>query len=119
MALGIFLCRNVLLIQILVGKWSALLAAGATVLAAGAGWVVQVVFLSSILSSFFFSLFLGDGWIWTEILSQRTVKPLTTKSMPFTITIKFNVCSINTENLLIFPHSVLVTEILITQIFIR
>ena len=44
-------------------------------LAEGAGGVVWTIFLSSIISLFFFSLSLGDGPISTEILSQRAVKP--------------------------------------------
>ena len=40
------------------------------------GWgVVWTFFLSSIISLFFLPLSLGEGPIWTEILSQRAVKP--------------------------------------------
>ena len=49
---------------------------GLTKLAEGAGGVVWTFLLSSILSSV--SISLGDGPIWTEILSQRADKPKTT-----------------------------------------
>ena len=53
---------------------------GPPALAVGAGGVVWTFFLSSIISPSLLSLslFLGDGQIWTEILSQRAIKPKTT-----------------------------------------
>ena len=42
------------------------------------GGVCLDIFLSSIISLFFFSLSLGNGPIQTEVLSQRAVKPKTT-----------------------------------------
>ena len=50
---------------------------GPIALAVGAGGGVLDI-LSLIYPFSSFSLFLGDGPIWTEILSQRAVKPKTT-----------------------------------------
>ena len=61
-----FQCRGVLLIGIRVEQ-------GPTAHAVGAGGHGFVVY-----HFFFFSLSLGDGPIYTEILSQRAVKPKTT-----------------------------------------
>ena len=44
----------------------------------GCGWGLFGHFFSRLLVLFSFSLSLGDGPIWTEILSQRAVKPKTT-----------------------------------------
>ena len=52
---------------------------GPTVLAVGAGGGCSDIF--TLIYPFFpFSLSLGDGPIWTEILSQRAVKPKTNQS---------------------------------------
>ena len=64
-----FQCRGVLLIWLIVGQ-------GPTALAVGAGGGCLDIFTLTYLL-FSFSLSLGDGPIWTEILSQRTVKPKT------------------------------------------
>ena len=64
-----FQCRGVLLIWITV--WQ-----GPTALAVGAGGGYLDIF--SLVCHFSFSLSLGDGPIYTEILSQRAVKPKTT-----------------------------------------
>ena len=61
-----FQCRGVLLIWIRVGQ-------GPSVLAVGAGGGCLDIF--SLVYHFSFSFSLGDGPIWTEILSQRAVKP--------------------------------------------
>ena len=53
---------------------------GPSALAVGAGGVVWTFLLSSILLSSF-SLSLGDGPIWTEIPSQRAVKPKTNNQL--------------------------------------
>ena len=50
---------------------------GPTALAVGAGGVVWTFLLSSILSFLFYSLSLGAGPMYTEILSKRAVKPKT------------------------------------------
>ena len=47
-------------------------------LAVGAGGGCLDIFFSHLSILFSFSLSLGDGPIWTEILSQRAVKPKTT-----------------------------------------
>ena len=47
-------------------------------LTVGAGGGCLDIFLLSITSLFFLPLSLGYGPIWTEILSQRAVKPKTT-----------------------------------------
>ena len=60
-----FQCRGVLLIWIRVGQ-------GLTALAVGAGLGHFYNCLSLLFS---FSLSLGDGPVWTEILSQWAVKP--------------------------------------------
>ena len=65
-----FQCRGVLLIWIRGGQ-------GPTVLAVGAGGGCLDIF-TLVYHFFSFSLSLGDGPIWTEILSQRAVKPKTT-----------------------------------------
>ena len=65
-----FQCWGVLLIWIIVGQ-------GPIVLAVGAGGCLDI-FFSHLSFLFSFSLSLGDGPIWTEILSQRAVKPKTT-----------------------------------------
>ena len=63
-----FQCRGVLQIWIIVGQ-------GPTALAVGAVWGCLDIFTSRLLfrSSCFLSL--GDGPIYTEILSQKAVKP--------------------------------------------
>ena len=66
-----FQCQGVVLISIIVGQ-------GPIVLAVGAGGGCLDFFLSRVLFLFSFSLSLGDGPIYTEILSQRAVKPKTT-----------------------------------------
>ena len=70
MVLGNFQCLGVLLVWIAVGQ-------GPTALAVGAGGGCLDIF--SLVYHFpSFSLSLGDGPIWTEILSQGAVKPKTT-----------------------------------------
>ena len=65
-----FQCLGVLLIWMIVGQ-------GPIALAVGAGeGCLDIFTLINPFSSF--SLSLGDGPIWTEILSQRAVKPKTT-----------------------------------------
>ena len=66
-----FQCRGVLLIWIRVGQ-------GPTALAVGVGGGCLDIFSLVCHFSLTFSLSLGDGPIWTEILSQRAVKPKTT-----------------------------------------
>ena len=63
-------CRGVLLIWIIVGQGSIALAVD------GGRGCLDIV--SFIYHFSFLSLSLGDGPIWTEILSQRAVKPKTT-----------------------------------------
>ena len=76
-------CLGALLIWIRVGQ-------GPTALAVGAGGVVWT-FLSRLSLFFSFSLPLGDGLIWTEILSQRAVKPKTTNQpIPLRLCESFN-----------------------------
>ena len=71
-----FQCQGVLLIRIIVGQ-------GPIALAIGAGGGCLDIF--SLNYHFFsFSLSLGDGLIWTEILSQRAVKSRTTNQPTFT-----------------------------------
>ena len=53
---------------------------GPIALAVGAGGVVWT-FFSSILSPLSLSLSFGDGPIYTEILSQKAVKPKTTNQL--------------------------------------
>ena len=66
-----FQCRGVLLLWLGVGQ-------GPTALAVGAdGGCLDIFTLVYHISFFFFSS-LGDSPIWTEILSQRVVKPKTT-----------------------------------------
>ena len=67
-------CRGVLLIWITVEQ-------GPIVLAVGAGWGCLDNFFSHLSLLFSFSLSLGDGLIWTKILSQRAVKPKTTNQL--------------------------------------
>ena len=47
------------------------------------GWGLFGYFFSRLSSLFFFSLSLGDGPIYTEILSQRAVKPKTTNQTTY------------------------------------
>ena len=47
------------------------------------GWVLFGHFYSPLYFLFSFSLSFGDGPIWTEILSQRAVKPKTTSQLTF------------------------------------
>ena len=54
-----------------------ILGQGPTALAVGAGRVVLTFLLPSVVLSSF-SPILGDGPIWSEILSQRAIKPKTT-----------------------------------------
>ena len=49
------------------------------------GWGCLGIFFSRLLYLYSFSLSLGDGPIWTEILSQRAVKPKTTNQPKFFI----------------------------------
>ena len=63
-----FLCRGVHLISTRVGQ-------GPIALAVGAGGGCLGIFFSHVSFLFSVSLFLGDGPILTEILSQRAVKP--------------------------------------------
>ena len=74
MVLENFQCLGVLLIWIILGQ-------GPTAVAVDADEGCLVIFFSglSFLSSF--SLSLGDGPIWSEILSQRAAKPKTTLSL--------------------------------------
>ena len=64
-------CRGVLLIWIIVGQ-------GPTVLSIGAGGDCLDIFFSRLSILFSFYLSLGDGQVYTDILSQRAVKPKTT-----------------------------------------
>ena len=64
-------CRGVLLILIKVGQVP-------TALAVGAGVGCFGHFFSRLSFLFSFSLSLGDGSIWTKILSQRAIKTKTT-----------------------------------------
>ena len=68
-----FQCWGVLLIWIRVGQ-------GPTALAVDAGGGCLEIFFSRLSFLFSFSLSLGDGRIYTEILSQRAVKPKTTNN---------------------------------------
>ena len=52
-------------------------------LAVGAGGGCLDIFFSRLSFFYSFSLSLGDGPIWTEILSQRAVKPKTTNQPMF------------------------------------
>ena len=65
-----FQCRGVLLIRISFGQ-------GPTALAIGAGGGCLDIFFSRLSFLFSFSLSKGGGPIWTEILSQRAIKPKT------------------------------------------
>ena len=56
---------------------------GPTALAVGAGGGCLDIFFSSIVSLLFPPLSQGDGPIYTEILSQRAVKPRSTKQPTF------------------------------------
>ena len=70
-----FQCRGVLIIWIKVGQ-------GPTALAVGAGGVVWTFFFSHLSFLVSFSLSLGDGPIYTDILlSRRAVKPKTTNQL--------------------------------------
>ena len=74
-----FQCRGGLLILIIVGQ-------GPIALAVGAGGGYLDIFFSRLLFLFSFSLSLGDDPIWTEILSQRAVKPKTTNQPALEVT---------------------------------
>ena len=54
---------------------------GPTALAIGAGGGCLYIFFSHLSRLFSLSLSLGDGLIWTEILSQRAVKHKTTNQI--------------------------------------
>ena len=66
-----FQCRGVLLLWIIAGQ-------GPIALEVGAGGGLFGHFLSHLSRLFSFSLSLGDGPLYTEILSQRAVKSKTT-----------------------------------------
>ena len=67
MVLGNFKCRDGLLIWIMIGQGPTLLAVRAT--------EVVGIFIFSRLLFLSLSLYLRHGSIWTEILSERAVKP--------------------------------------------
>ena len=69
-----FQCRGVLLVSMIVGQ-------GSIALAIGAGGGCLDIFSLIYLFLFSFSLSLGDGPIYTEILSQRAVKPKTANQL--------------------------------------